>query len=112
MPEPKSGRGRLACHAAVDRSPQARWLPRRLPKMQRARVQARLGFRAPVQGGARPSCGESSYFTFSHTNVVTLILPSLGDGIGRVDMLNRSPSLLTSLNCVVPVHISSDEMST
>jgi hypothetical protein len=53
----------------------------------------------------------TSYFTFSQTSVVTLILPSLADGAGCVDKLNRSPSVLTSLNCVVPVHISFHEMS-
>jgi hypothetical protein len=63
-------------------------------------------------GGSPRQTMASSYFTFSHTSVVMLILPSLGDGCGGVEMLTRSPSLLICLICIVPVHISFQEMST
>jgi len=54
----------------------------------------------------------SLYFTFSQTVVWTLIFPSLKKGAGRVVRINLSPSIFTSLICVVPVHTSFAEMST
>jgi hypothetical protein len=52
-----------------------------------------------------------SYLNFSHTSVVTAILPSLGFGAGRVVKISLSPSFFTVLTCVVPVHTSFQEMS-
>ena len=64
--------------------------------------------RTPTRAASVSAC---SYLTSSQTSVLTLILPSRGNGAGLVVKTRRSPSFLMSRIWVVPVQISFHDAS-